>query len=51
MPVPAKDTSVRDRDSSLPVIDNDFVSEIDEKVVKIDNHGEPEFIRDVLPYF
>ena len=33
------------------MITNEYVSTNDEKVVKIDDHGEPEFIRDVLPYF
>ena len=48
MPLPEKDTK---EDSDLLVISNEYVATIDEKVVKIDNHGEPEFIRDVLPYF
>ena len=48
MPLPEKDIK---EDSDLLVISNEYVATIDEKNVKIDNHGEPEFIRDVLPYF
>jgi len=49
MPIPAKD--IKNQDDSLPAINNDYVSTVSSKIVKIDPSKEPEFIKDVLRYF
>ena len=38
-------------DPPVPAINNEYVSTIDEKLIKLDQQKEPEFFRDALQYF